>query len=373
MMMKLKSLRNLFATVVALFAMMFALPTLAQQPEAYVVKSDAGKTLTFYYDTQRGKHTSTAVYGINDTKIDKDGYSYPTWAGSLDNTNAITTLVVFDSSFKDYRPTTTVNWFACCTTLKQIKGMEYLNTSEVTDMNCMFFSCFSLISLNVSGFDTKKVTNMSEMFAACSSLSMLDLSHFNTSEVTDMYSMFSNCSALRSLNILGFETRKVTNMGFMFLNCSSLPTLNISHFNTENVTDMSFMFSNCSTLTTLDVSNFNTEKVENMTFMFAECPALTTIYCNSTWKCMKSIDMFQGSTKLQGAVGYNPFQLDVSMANPEYGYFKKKTSTGIETIQQLPADTHQPIYNLQGVRMNQTWEALPKGVYIVSGKKVVKK
>lgn len=372
-MMKLKSLRNLFATVVALFAMMFALPTLAQQPEAYVVKSDAGKTLTFYYDTQRGKHASVAVFGINDTQKDMYGYTYPTWAGSVEKPNATTTQAIFDPSFKSYRPTSTADWFACCTRLKQIKGIEYLNTSEVTDMHSMFYGCFSLTSLNVSGFDTKQVTDMSEMFAACSSLSVLDLSHFNTKNVVNMNSMFSNCSALWSLNISNFDTKQVTDMSFMFFNCTALPTLNVSGFNTENVVNMELMFSNCTVVSTLDVSSFNTEKVENMRFMFAECPALTTIYSNSTWRCMRSDEMFKGCVKLKGAVEYNPAQVDVSMANPEYGYFKKKTSTGIETIQQLPADTYQPIYNLQGVRMNQTWEALPKGVYIVGGKKVVKK
>ena len=33
----------------------------------------------------------------------------------------------------------------------------------------------------------------------------------------------------------------------------------------------------------------------------------------------------------------------------------------------------QGIYNLQGTRMEQNWNSLPKGVYIKDGQKVVKK
>ena len=50
--MKPKLLFSLFAIAIMLMA---ALPTQAQKNEAYVVVSDNGATLTFYYDMQKIK------------------------------------------------------------------------------------------------------------------------------------------------------------------------------------------------------------------------------------------------------------------------------------------------------------------------------
>ena len=74
--MKPKLLFSLFAIAIMLMA---ALPTQAQKNEAYVVVSDDGATLTFYYDAQKSSRTGT-VYGIMkpDTKADaRLGQEFP--------------------------------------------------------------------------------------------------------------------------------------------------------------------------------------------------------------------------------------------------------------------------------------------------------
>ena len=151
------------------------------------------------------------------------------------------------------------------------------NTSNVTDMGEMFYACRSLTSLDVSNFNTSKVTDMSSMFSSCSSLTSLDVSNFNTSNVTDMHGMFSGCGILTSLDVSNFNTSNVTSMRTMFLGCSSLTSLDVSNFNTSNVTDMSYMFDGCSSLTSLDLSSFNTENVTYMSSMFSGCRSLTSL------------------------------------------------------------------------------------------------
>ena len=49
--------------------------------------------------------------------------------------------------------------------------------------SAMFFECYKLKTLDISGFDTTNITNMSFMFRACESLKSLDLSSFNTHNV----------------------------------------------------------------------------------------------------------------------------------------------------------------------------------------------
>ena len=75
------------------------------------------------------------------------------------------------------------------------------NTSNVTDMSCMFDGCSGLTSLDLSGWNTSKVTDMSYMFNSCSGLTSLDLSGWNTSKVTRMNSMFSGCSKLKTIRM----------------------------------------------------------------------------------------------------------------------------------------------------------------------------
>ena len=173
------------AVIAALFIALLALPqtALAQSKEAYVVED--GSTLTFYYDNNKATRTGTK-YDISTHK----------WTGTYRNPNQRITKAVFNSSFKDYRPTTTASWFDCCSKIETIEGMENLNTEEVTDMSNMFEYCKSLKALDFSNFNTAKVTDMDRMFNSCSALTSLDVSKFNTANVTDMSDMFIACSCL---------------------------------------------------------------------------------------------------------------------------------------------------------------------------------
>ena len=230
-------------------------------PEAYVHLSEVLKTLIFCYDTLRADCYGT-TWGIRGTKDDYD------WTANLVPPNTTIRTVVFDASFRDFRPTTTAGWFTGLRSLKSIEGFEYLNTSQVTDMNGMFSDCESLTALDLSNFDTAKVTDMNGMFLGCKTLTALDLSSFNTAKVTDMRWMFDWCESLTTLDLSNFDTAKVTDMNGMFSFCKSLTALNLSSFDTAKVTDMSWMFEGCESLTELDLYNFDTAEVTDMNEMF---------------------------------------------------------------------------------------------------------
>ena len=416
------SLRYCCAMCFALISFLLATPQRAQAQtrEAYVAQSADKTTLTFYYDALRSTRTGT-TWGIEETKKEGDD-TFPAWAGTRDVGDSTTARVVFDASFRDFRPTTTAAWFCHYRALKQIEGLEYLNTSEVKDMSSMFWGCSALTSLDLKNFNTQNVTDMSVMFSGCSGLPSLDVSHFNTQNVTSMFGMFSSCSGLPSLDLSHFNTQNVTDMGYMFWGCSALTSLDlknfntqnvtnmrdmftdcsglpsldlshfntqnvtdmdgmfyrcsgltsldVSHFNTQNVTDMRAMFSGCSGLTSLDLSHFNTQNVTDMIEMFKGCSALTTINSNTAWQCPESYSMFADCWQLTGAVAYDENETDVTMANPETGYFTAK-STKVESVR-FGADDAQHIYTLQGKRVRGAWKHLPAGVYVVNGKKTVK-
>ena len=286
-------LRQFRLLLLVLLCALFSLPLSAQ--EAYVVKSKDESTLTFYYDNNRSSRNGK-TWGIDE----KSSSSKPVWAGTYEHPNGVVTKVVFDDSFKNYRPITTNHWFYYFSSLTTIEGLENLNTSAVTDMSEMFVGCSKLTSLNLSNFNTSEVTDMSVMFKDCYGLKELNVSNFNTSAVTNMSWMFKNCSGLTSLNVSNFNTSKVTSMWNMFSGCSGLKELNVSSFNTSAVTDMSGMFEDCRYLKELNISNFNTSKVTNMRSMFYDCSSLTSLNLSNfnTSKVTSMWNMFFGCSGL---------------------------------------------------------------------------
>ena len=217
--------------------------------EPYAVLSTDKKTLTFYYDDQKSSRSGTK-YALN------TGTNNPGWLGTpstMENTDKIT-KVVFNSSFANARPTSCYHWFFSMSNLATITGLNYLNTSEVTNMSGMFANCFKLKSIDVSNFDTSKVTDMQYMFSQCVGLTSLNLSNFNTSNVTNMSYMIHNCANLTDLNVRSFDIRKVTNMENMFSYCGKLSRVDLSTLDFRSGINTSSMLSYCNELNEIDIN-----------------------------------------------------------------------------------------------------------------------
>ena len=278
----------------------------------------ADGTLTFFL-------TSKETLGENEYGI-YGGLGTPDWVFN----NANVTKVVFDPAFANARPTNCKEWFQGCVKLTSIEGIEYLNTSQVTDMHNMFSECSHLQTTDFSGFDTRKVKDMSYMFHNCGSLKSLDISNFNTSEVTDMRGMFESCIGLTSLDLSHLNTSKVSVMASMFQSCINLLSVNLSGWDTRNVISMTRMFKRCHSLKTLDLSGFDTrEKTCTMGDMFNTCKELTTIFVSDKFAVGTGDTgdgtMFQGCNKLKGAnaLDENNPQTGIDNANYKTGYFTK--------------------------------------------------
>ena len=68
--------------------------------------------------------------------------------------------------------------------------IKYIFKSNLTTIDCLFYNCISLISLDLSNFNTENITNMAFLFSGCKSLKSLNLSNFNTLNVRSMSNMF---------------------------------------------------------------------------------------------------------------------------------------------------------------------------------------
>ncbi len=186
--------------------------------------------------------------------------------------------------------------FAIFFNLKSIVFQKNFRTRNAKNMSRMFYACWNLQELDISGFDSEQVADMSKMFEYCTQLEKIDFGRKNTSNVKDMSGMFHGCERLKTLDLSRFDTKNVKDMSRMFWECVSLLELDLSMFDTRNVTSMCSMFNNCKSLERLNLKNFDTRNVTDMNRMFAGCRQLGTYVCGrlDTRKADKKNEMFLG-------------------------------------------------------------------------------
>lgn len=204
--------------------------------EAYFVMNS--KTVTFYYDNLKNERNGREITFYNEHGVASSNSIFYDWA----------TKAVFDSSFANYYPTTTACWFNGCQKLQTIENLNYLNTSNVTEMQAMFACCRSLTSLDLSNFNTTNVTNMGSMFLECLSLTNIIVSSFDTSKVTNMHGMFANCSSLQTLDLTNFDVSGIPfgNADEMFIHCYNLRTIFAGNW--ARGSGEMYMFNGCTNL-----------------------------------------------------------------------------------------------------------------------------
>ena len=247
----------------------------------YTDYGDVSHKVDYYTESRMGPEK---LYGVYPGWIDENIY--------MPANSKIKRIIIHDK----IAPIKTAYWFAGCNQITSIEGIENLDTSNVTDMTCMFRYCNNLQSIDLNNFDTENVTNMYSMFDGCSKLTSLNLSSFNTKNVTNAEQMFGQMIGLTSLDLSSFDTSKLTSARRMFWNCYNLKNLNLNGWSTSNITDMAEMFYCCYTLNSITLNNFNTENVTNMYSLFYGCESINILDLShfNTMKVENSSNMFGG-------------------------------------------------------------------------------
>ena len=270
--------------------------------KAYAVLS--GSTLTFYNDASYGSRSGT-VYDLN------SGNTAPDW-----NSKASTvTKVVFNSNFASARPNTCYRWFYTMNNLSTITGINYLNTSKVTNMGSMFSGCSSLTAVDVSGFDVSNVTTFAYMFYGCAKITELKTSEWENTIVTNMSNMVAGCAKLESFDFVSAATIITEEVGDGEHSVIYSFQSNVS---TKNVTNMSSMFSGCTSLKSLNLEGFDLSKNPTTTNFLKGCSALEWVYmtqsmnnlnaaaCSGVGTASKPCEMVFAGT-IQGATYYSNY------------------------------------------------------------------
>ena len=169
--------------------------------------------------------------------------------------------------------------------------IQYSDTSNVTDMSNMFYTCSSLTTIPL--LDTSNVTDMSSMFRSCYSLTSIP--QLDTSNVTNMSGMFNDCSILTSIPQL--DTSNVKAMYNMFFYCTSLTS--IQQLDTSNVTNMNGMFDYCPKLEEIHMINMKVSFDIHYSTKFTREALLEIINnCYDLTTLNKTATLTMGSTNL---------------------------------------------------------------------------
>ena len=174
--------------------------------------------------------TGSTIYDVNKFKF--NGSDVTAKANFIVNLPSKTIRVKFKSNYTP--PTSMGNRQTLVDSTNNIWDIY----KSSNDWSTLFRNNYSL--LEVLGANTSGVTNMNSMFYSCDSLTYVPL--FDTSNVTNMYSMFYLCNSLSSIPL--FNTSNVSSMGRMFYACHALTSIPL--FNTSKVTDMYSTFQYCS-------------------------------------------------------------------------------------------------------------------------------
>ena len=164
------------------------LPIFASAQEPYAIMIDGNTAIEFRYDNNRASYPDAMDIGPFTSTADRG------WNSMVESIYS----VVFDQSFASCTSiTSTEYWFFGCTHLETFIGLEYFNTSNVTNMASMFHGCTELPSLDLSSFNTSNVTEMKMMFYECPNLTTITVSSgWSTANVSSSDYMFEGCTSL---------------------------------------------------------------------------------------------------------------------------------------------------------------------------------
>ena len=218
-----------------------------------------------------------------------------------------------------------------------LNELPQLDTSNVTNMEYMFYSCINLTT--IPQLYTSNVTNMSNMFDHCTNLTTIP--QLYTSNVTNMSNMFTYCFNLTTMPQL--DTSNVTNMGSMFNYCPKLTT--IPQLYTSNVTNMSNMFNYCPKLTT--IPQLDTSNVTDMRYMFSNCTNLTTIPQLNGEKLTSVAGIFANCKSLENFNGIiNLGQAYLTTQNANYSNYKLDLSYSTKLTEQSLINILNNLYDI---------------------------
>lgn len=192
--------------------------------------------------------------------------------------------------------------FYCCFELQNVVFEQNFNTSNVSTIMEMFYSCNKLVSPGVDNFTLQNCTCMTGVFGYCKSLTDLNLRNWVTTNVRSMERMFSNCKKLKNLIIDNFVTLNCISFSRMFEECNELEIALLSNFE-ANAVNIDYMFHNCHMLNLIVLPKFKFDFVRKIDSFAEGCDNLeiSNIICDNKYRSFVT-SMLNSNSRQQSQV-----------------------------------------------------------------------
>jgi surface protein len=172
----------------------------------------------------------------------------------------------FGSLTNTSRQTALQNTFDNCAGFTGV-GVEYFDTSSVTNMRGTFNSC-GVFNGNVSGWDVSEVASMSNLFNGCGDFDG-NVSGWNVSKVTNMSNMFRNCVNFNAPIGLWTTSSGLTTISSMFSGCTIF-NQDLNSWDVSGVSSLGSTFKDCVAFNG-NISGWNIGKVQSLNNAFVGC------------------------------------------------------------------------------------------------------
>ena len=172
--------------------------------------------------------------------------------------------------------------FGSCISLEKAPDLAKLDFSNITMMHAIFLDCPSLKDISgIAGLDMGRAADVSWMFGACTSLEDISpLAGLDFGSVTDLGGLFKDCTSLKDISPLaGLDFGSVRTVEDMFHGCTSLEDISpLAGLDFGSVRTVKDMFNGCSSLNDISIlAGLGFGNVEVFDDMFKGCTSLTDI------------------------------------------------------------------------------------------------
>lgn len=168
--------------------------------------------------------------------------------------------------------------------VNRLKGVKFLpgfDSSKVTDMSSLFGGN-NLEYLDLNYLKSDNVININYMFSSSSSSVSLDLSKFNTSKLQKMRGMFYNNKALKEIDFTSFDTSNVKQCEHLF-----------DVYNKNLIIKLSNKFTNCREFIPIEfkiinIDELNCKSIENCERCIGSKEALSCSVCKKGYDLVEN-------------------------------------------------------------------------------------
>ena len=210
---------------------------------------------------------------INTLKISTDNSLYDVIIWYDDSSKTLYFYTDADEIYLNESSSSLFSYFSSVQTI----DLSKFNSSDVTNMQNMFYGAKATNIIFGDNFDTSNVTNFESMFQNTNCNSYDFINNFDFSSAERMYKFLGGTKSVEDLVLHDLDFTNVKDMKYMF-DSASFKSITFRNISAPNVEEINYMFKKMQNLESIDFGdNFNAENLIGTYYLVYDTPNLVSI------------------------------------------------------------------------------------------------